>query len=327
MISIITPTHKMTPLLDLTIKSVICQEYTDWEWVVLDNSEDFYFGNYLEGFFERNPRFNLDGIRKKIKIINRHYPADTPIGRFKNDLVDLTSCKDSEYVMLLDHDDLLDCCALAEIHKMDNRYPNAQFISGDCLVMHYENDKWFMFNMDITFGKDMLNRQCCIVEDVTDDEGIWIDDFELRFGRIANAKSRYIHPFPCCGDENPKHIKLQMHPRCIKRWCFDIEAFRFYEGVRYAEDVTQLMFLGMCAKGVYIPKTVYYYVFYGDRSNATYSLVEHNNDSDMRVLYSGADVMTRIFQQTYPDYTYMDKFINKHELKNYERIKEMHKKK
>lgn len=50
MISIITATHRPCPLLDLTIKSVLCQEYTDWEWVILDNSPDFYFQDYLDNF-------------------------------------------------------------------------------------------------------------------------------------------------------------------------------------------------------------------------------------------------------------------------------------
>lgn len=326
MISIITPTHKVTPFLDVTIKSVICQEYTDWEWVVLDNSPDFYFGGYLEGFFERHPRFDMETIRKKIKIINRHYPEGTPIGRFKNDLVGWTSCKDDEYVMLLDHDDFLDCSALAEINKMDNRYPNAQFISGDCFLMRYDDNMWYAYNMNITFGKEMLDRQCCVVDDVVDFE-IKIDDFDIYFNHIPNALTHYIHPFPCSGDENPKHLKLQMHPRCIKRWCLNIDAFRFYEGVRYAEDITQLMFLGMCAQGVYIPKVIYYYVFYGDCSNATYDLVKHMGDSDMKVLTGCSEDMIQTFQTLYPEYTYMDKFLNKHELKGYEKIKDMHRRK
>ena len=85
MISIITPTHKIRPLLDLTIKSVLSQTFSDFEWVVLDNSEDGYFEPYLNKWLEENPKYLYR--KDKVKIIR--YRLDEPnVGKYKNKCVE-----------------------------------------------------------------------------------------------------------------------------------------------------------------------------------------------------------------------------------------------
>jgi glycosyltransferase involved in cell wall biosynthesis len=327
MISIITPTHRPCPLLDLTIKSVLCQEYTDWEWVILDNSPDFYFQGYLDNFFKSNP--HLDNHNKeKIKIYNKHFSEDTPIGHLKNECVKLTTCKDNEYILLLDHDDFLSPNALYEIHKMDNKYPTAQFISADIMLMRYNvnEDKYYIYNHIEAFSSKVIELQNCYLEKKPID--IDIDDFHLHFDLDIYSLSKYMLVTYMSEEEigsvNPKVIKLQMHPRCVKKWCYNLECFKFYEGNKYSEDCTQLTFMGMCMQGAYIDDVIYYYVFYSDESNATYNLVYNQEEKNtFQEMTNHVEEIIKRFQILYPNYTYMDKYMNKHELKYYNEIKEM----
>lgn len=283
MISIITPTHKACPLLDLTIKSILVQTYSDFEWVVLDNSPEAYFEKYLNDFFIRHP--HLEYRKNKIKITHRLYD-DINIGKVKNDTVKLTSCGDNEYVFLLDHDDFLDPRALERVHEMDVAYPNAQFITGDPIRLIYDAESMYftLLTYEYDYDHGIIDER----QDITFVDGdlsINIDDFSLSFEYCKKYTYRYYGMYrknvPDCGPTQAmcdsigeyKRSFISPHPRIIKKNTLMNPVFQFYEGHIVSEDYVQCNALGMFARGCYIEAPTVYNIIYSDGANSSISVL------------------------------------------------------
>ena len=257
MISIITPTHKPCVMLDLTIKSVLYQTYDDFEWVILDNSSDGYFESYLNNFFDTYPYLRY--LRSKIHVHRKIY-EDLCIGKIKNDLVELTNCGEEEYVLLLDHDDLLDNKALERFYDMSKCYPTADYITGDyvrlycCLPNYYlsptyYNDELVTDNIRLVSGE--LNL-CC-------------GELNYDFGYINNYTYRY-NDF-VIGSDNNKRYKLPNHPRCIRKHRSKDVMYRFYEGTKIGDDFVQTVMIGNFLKGCWVEHPTVLNVIYEDDNN------------------------------------------------------------
>lgn len=282
MISIITTTHKPGPLLDLTIKSVLVQTFSDFEWVVLDNSPEAYFEKHLECFFQTNP--HLEYRRNKIKVIHRLY-EQLNIGKFKNDAVRLTSCGDNDYIFLLDHDDFLDPKALELVHEMDVQYPTAQYITGDSIRLYYdiENNYFGLIN----YEDDVANGHIDERQDLKFVDGevsINIDDFSLSFDYCKKYTYRYYGMYKRCEGEygisqkfsdmlgEHKRCFIDPHPRIIKKYMLMNPSFQFYEGNVVSEDHIQCYVLGMFAMGCYIEAPTVFNIIYSNASNSSMSV-------------------------------------------------------
>ena len=312
MISIITPTHRPGPLLDITLKSVLEQTYSDWEWVVLDNSKDFYFESYLREFLDKNQQYKQ--ISHKIKIFKRHY-NELNIGRLKNECVRLTSCQDNEYVLLLDHDDFLNPDTLYEIHKMSLRYPSSDYITGDCIKLDYDVYKSLFYIRDMS---DYLNYTK-YTRFISGELSIHIGDFNLCFPYIENYKSRYYMACefePQVSDKRIEYYVLNAHPRTIKKQILMREPYNFYEGHSISEDSLQIFFLTNCLKGCYIEKDLYYNVCYfgGVETNSSFMPISDECKYDYDKLVYDIKLMEQHFLNIYPNLNLFDSFLNKHEL-------------
>ena len=255
MISIITPTHKERPLLEETIGSVLMQTFKDYEWVVLDNSREGYFESYLEGFFERHPE--LSGERHHIRIVRRRY-EEVCIGRMKNDLVKETRCGMCDYVLLLDHDDLLDIHALQRINDMGVRYQEASFITSDYIRLTYRDGLFYSTIHDVNV--DVGN-----VEVVSGRLELNFGLFDLVYGYLDNYTFRY-YDIGIQKDKKRSN-KIASHPRCIKKHVLLDPLYGFYEGHEYAEDAVQCFMLGCFLRGCYIEAPTVVNIDYADRGN------------------------------------------------------------
>ena len=275
MISIITTTHKKRPLLDVTIKSVLCQTYSDFEWVVLDNSKDGYFSTYLEEFFHNNP--HLRYRKDKIKITHKVY-NEVNIGKFKNDAMRIASCGMNDYVVLLDHDDFLDTKALERIHTMDIQYPLAQFMTGDVIKLYHNitDGMFYCVDFENEITKENMLKQGLMP--VSGEVHINIDGWWLDFGWCPNYTLRYYYHINegysvlKSAQENTGVFNvpfLKPHPRIIKRCMFENRFFEFYEGNNVADDIVQCLLLGAFAKGCYIENPTVYWVQYSDGLNSS----------------------------------------------------------
>lgn len=291
MISIITPTHKPCVLLDLTIKSVLTQTYDDFEWVVLDNSQEGYFENYLNDFFLNNP--HLEYRRDKIKIHHK-LCEDYNIGRLKNECVSLTNCGEDEYVLLLDHDDFLNPRLLEYVHDLEVRYPLAQFINGDNVTLEYDIQKetfgWYCWKTGLYY-EDLLKDESSI-KWVSKDVNINIDDVNINFGYCTEYTLRYFDFYPVSTNMmevlkketgSSLHHRIACHPRIIKKHVLKNKYFAFYEGHQISEDMVQCTLIGHFLKGCYIPHDTIYNIRYADCSN-TSAMYNDDNMKDIEIL-------------------------------------------
>ena len=281
MISIITPTHKIRPLLDLTIKSVLSQTFSDFEWVVLDNSEEGYFEQYLNKWLEENPKYLYR--KDKVKIIR--YRLDVPnVGKYKNKCVEYTSCGLNDYILLLDHDDFLVDTALEKIHKLTLEYPTAQFLSGDKMLLNYNinNQTFYLYNneyiTDELIAKENLHW-------VSGNINIKVDDWGLDMGYLENYCLRYYDILDIYEDYHinefqhqlPIHNKIVSHPRCFKKYILQNPIYQFYENHNFSEDLVQCNMVGYFCQGVYLKDISVVNVLYDDQGNtSTYAISEED---------------------------------------------------
>ena len=312
MISIITPTHKPQPLIELTIKSVFEQTYSDWEWVVLDNSENFYFEEFIYNYCENNPQYKH--LLHKVKIFKQHYD-EVNIGKLKNECVQLTSCENDEFILLLDHDDFLDVNALYEIHKMQCKYPHADYITGDCIRLLFNNSNFYIednFSKLLTYTK--------FSQFISNEVTINVSDLNIRFPYTENYLCRYFTPnnIECFKNfydiDIPESYCLSSHPRCLKKQILTKLPYQFYEGHEVSEDTTQLIFMTYFLKGCYIEKNLYYNVRYSDYSNSSWMIVSDECRDGYRNMVLNTTHLISSFLKLYPNYNLFDNFLNKHEL-------------
>lgn len=105
MISIITPIYNTKPaILARTWRSITSQTYTDWEWIVWDDSPNEYAWRQAYGYCADE--------RYKIRMFRTHVPSGI-IGNVKRQAFMVA---DGNILVELDHDDELMPDALAEIN-------------------------------------------------------------------------------------------------------------------------------------------------------------------------------------------------------------------
>jgi glycosyltransferase involved in cell wall biosynthesis len=120
LISVFTPTHLTGSKIDRPFHSLLAQSYTNWEWVIYDDSPDE--GRTFEqmrGLCQQDHRFTA-------------YRADRAIGCIGD--VKRRACGLTRGVILveLDHDDELTPDALHYVVEAYRRFPDAGFFYTDC---------------------------------------------------------------------------------------------------------------------------------------------------------------------------------------------------
>lgn len=158
MISIITPIHKLLPWWNLRLYGVCTQTYKDWEYIILDNSEEGFVESYVYDYFFKLPICEgLRDCREKIKVYHEPFTgiglADGRIGRLKNRCVELTTCSDNDVILTLDYDDFLNTKSLEYIadavSKTDADIVNADFI--DTMAMDCDNGELYTHESNVNW--------------------------------------------------------------------------------------------------------------------------------------------------------------------------------
>lgn len=128
MISIIVPTFntKKEYLRDL-IESVKNQTYKNWELCIAD-------GNSKTETLEEIRRLSQKDLRIKVKFISKNKGI-------AGNTIEAYTLSSGEFIVLLDHDDILSKDALFEIVKAVNESPNADFIYSDRAVFSDKTKK------------------------------------------------------------------------------------------------------------------------------------------------------------------------------------------
>ena len=119
LMSIIVPVYNPdAEFLRQAIESVLGQAYTNWELCLADDcSPKSYVWKILQEYAQKDSR---------IKVMRRE--TNGHISHASNSALELAT---GEYIALLDHDDLLAPHALAEVVKLLNEHPEADFIYSD----------------------------------------------------------------------------------------------------------------------------------------------------------------------------------------------------
>ena len=220
MLSIITPTHRRGRFWDLTVESVMDQTCLDFEWVVLDNSPDFYFRKEFDIFKSLHPEY--EEAYKRVRIFEEHASEMKPVGYWKNRAVELTTCEYNDFVLVFDHDDFMCKTTVQDILGCAHQYgERIHYICGDCILLLPYNDGFLPKSI---YNGNSISKAG---QDITIGE-----HFSLRTSSVIVGQMK---------DFNMKGsaYNIHSHPRAIKRYLLDTIPFRFYEGVRTAEDLLQ----------------------------------------------------------------------------------------
>ena len=314
MISIITPTHKIRPLLDLTIKSVFSQTFSDFEWVVLDNSEDGYFEPYLNKWLEENPKYLYR--KDKVKII-RYRLEEVNVGKYKNECIKYTSCGLDEYILLLDHDDFLVDTALEKIHKLTLEYPTAQYLSGDRILLEYDiaSDIFYRYN-NKNINTEVLSQQG--LHFVSGEVKLKVDDWVMDMGYIENYCYRYYDILDIYEDYHtnkfqyqfPIHNKIFSHPRCIKKYVLQNPIYQFYENHMCSEDLVQCNMLGYFCQGVYLEDLSVINIIYNDYGNTSIMPISDDEINSYHLMIRNVDEFQEQYHKIFEHLPYHQTFLN-----------------
>lgn len=128
LVSVFTPAYKSGQKIFRPLQSLLDQTYKNWEWVILDDSDD------------NDVTFNLlkeiSEIDHRIKVFKNSRKSGS-IGELKKWATGLCS---GEYLCELDHDDELTSKCLEYVVKTFKKYPEAGFAYTDSAEI-YEEDK------------------------------------------------------------------------------------------------------------------------------------------------------------------------------------------
>jgi glycosyltransferase involved in cell wall biosynthesis len=128
LISVLVPTYNTNPQhLRECLDSVLAQTYAKWELCIADDASP----NQATKDVLKEYAAKYKSIRVKFCEVNQHIALTTNVA--------LEMAK-GEYVSLLDHDDLLEPCALFETVKAINEHPGVDLIYSD--EDKIEDDKW-----------------------------------------------------------------------------------------------------------------------------------------------------------------------------------------
>lgn len=139
LVSVFTPTYRTGGKISRTFLSLVEQTYTNWEWIVVDDSDDG--GETFE---------LLKGLAKKDHRVHVFKPWEHSgiIGKVKSWACSLAS---GQFLVELDHDDALTDYALDSIVKGFRQFPHAGFLYTHCAEI-FENGVNHTYRNGWAFG-------------------------------------------------------------------------------------------------------------------------------------------------------------------------------
>ncbi len=140
-ISICIPTYNKYETIEYTILSVLKQSYTNWELIVIDDSNNDYTKKIVS-------KYSL--IDSKIRYIKN----SQRLGLVKNWNACIKHAK-YEYVYILHHDDFLLPAILSDYNTFIEKYPDCGIIHSNC---YYARLPYFKSSVGITQNTTILPR-------------------------------------------------------------------------------------------------------------------------------------------------------------------------
>ena len=280
MISIITPTHKKGKYWDLTVESVMQQTCLDFEWIVLDNSEDFYFKKDFEKFKEAHPEYKE--AYKNVKIYEER-PEDgpKPTAYYKNRCVELTTCSNNDFVLVFDHDDLMYKTTVEDFVNCIKKYGDSvDYITGAAVAINNTDE---VFNPETNYNRHTTapfkNKY-----DLTIGQNFKLALSQVEVPQITNFNYWLFD------------ILLSSHPRALRKRFLLNNVFSFYDKSRLEEDTLQVMLSPIVLNVGWIDRYTIVYMLYKDEEGyknactekTESDYIEHQDiNRGMTLLYEG----------------------------------------
>lgn len=189
-ISLCTTAYNSKNKIIRAYKSILNQSFKNWEWIILDDSENLDNFNYMKKNFKHDNR---------IKIFKQQHNGN--IGYNKSKVVNLCEGK---YILELDHDDEITQNILIDIYNLALKYKNVNFIYSNFSEI-YENFDNFKYNDNWALGYGGYYKQLwqnkwinvaisCNINNITmsnivgvpNHPRIWNRNFLIKIGNYSN---------------------------------------------------------------------------------------------------------------------------------------------
>ena len=222
LVSIFTASYKSKDKILRPYHSLLNQTYTNWEWVIVDDSDDGEI-TYKESLLPLNDsrvrRYRQDSRNGYIGATKR-YAAGLCTG---------------EILVELDHDDELTQDCLEKIVRVFQQNPDCGFVFGDCTEVYVGNNDAHWYGWDCGFGFCMYYR-------------VWVH----KMNRWQNVLKHTV-----INSHTISHlVGLPNHPRAWTRDCYHLIGGH-REELLVADDYDILIRTFLCTKYVAIPDLLY----------------------------------------------------------------------
>ena len=222
LVSVFTASYKSKKKIQRPYRSLLKQTYSNWEWVIVDDSDD-------EEETYQNSLLPLDDLRV------RRYRQDSRsgyIGSIKRYAAGLCT---GEILVEVDHDDELTPDCLDKIVRAFQKHPECGFAFGDCSEVYVGSNDAHWYGWDSGFGYDICYR-------------VWVHEMNRWQNVYKNTVINAITISHLVG--------LPNHPRAWTRDCYHLIGGH-REELLVSDDYDILVRTFLSTKYVAIPDLLY----------------------------------------------------------------------
>ncbi|MHC0038688.1 glycosyltransferase [Pseudoneobacillus sp. C159] len=235
LVSIFTASYKSKEKINRPYQSLLKQTYTNWEWVIVDDSDDAdeTYNNYLLSLTDpRVRRYRQDSRNGYIGAVKR-YAAGL--------------CK-GEILVEVDHDDELTTDCLEKIVNAFQQHPECGFAFGDCTEVYEGSHESHWYGWDCGFGTCLYYR-------------VWVHEMNRWQNVYKNTTTN---------STTISHlVGLPNHPRAWTRDCYHLIGGHRTE-LLVADDYDLLVRTFLCTKYVAVPDLLYIQYRNENGNNSTF---------------------------------------------------------
>ena len=236
LVSVFTAAFKSKDKIKRPYASLLKQTYPNWEWVIIDDSDDdevTYKQDLLPLDDPRVRRYRQDSRNGYIGATKR-YAAGLCTG---------------EILVEVDHDDELTSDCLEKIVKTFQNHPECGFAYGDCAEPYVGSNESNWYGWDCGFGYDIYYR-------------VWVHEMNrwqnvLRNTVINGTTIRHL-------------VGLPNHPRAWTKECYHLLGGH-REELLVSDDYDMLVRSFLCTKYVCIPDLLYIQYRNENGDNSTFT--------------------------------------------------------
>ncbi|TCZ80817.1 glycosyltransferase [Paenibacillus albiflavus] len=235
LISVFTASFKSNKKIQRPYNSLLNQTYSNWEWVIVDDSgdKDVTYGKYLLPLKDPRVRRYRQDSRNGYIGATKRYAAGLCTG---------------EILVELDHDDELTPDCLEKIVQAFRQHPECGFAYGENVEVYAENNYAQWYGWDCGFGYSVYYR-------------VWIHAMNrwqnvLKQTTINGVTIRHL-------------VGLPNHPRAWTRECYHLIGGH-REELLVSDDYDILMRTFLSTKFVLIPHLLYIQYRNEDGDNSTF---------------------------------------------------------